>query len=44
MVTRQLARSVKPLKSIMPAAWSKPYIPAFKKAFDFYCIHTGEGC
>uniref|UniRef100_A0A383WBH3 Very-long-chain 3-oxoacyl-CoA synthase n=1 Tax=Tetradesmus obliquus TaxID=3088 RepID=A0A383WBH3_TETOB len=41
MVTRQLARSVKPLKSIMPAAWSKPYIPAFKKAFDFYCIHTG---
>lgn len=40
-ITRQLARKVKPLKGVMPAAWTKPYIPDFTKAFDFYCIHTG---
>eukprot|EP00879_Flechtneria_rotunda_P000401 GHRR01000495.1.p1 GENE.GHRR01000495.1~~GHRR01000495.1.p1 ORF type:complete len:487 (+),score=167.61 GHRR01000495.1:833-2293(+) len=41
MATRQLAKAVKPLKKIMPKSWTKPYIPDFKKAFDFYCIHTG---
>jgi 3-ketoacyl-CoA synthase len=38
---RLLARQAKPLARMMPRAWLAPYTPNFRKAFDYYCIHTG---
>ena len=34
-------RSIPALKGKLPASWTKPYIPDFRKAFDHFCIHTG---
>jgi len=39
--SRQLCRRSKALAQLLPVPWTRPYTPNFKKAFDFYCIHTG---
>lgn len=40
-LVRQACRHSKPLSQALPVSWTRPYMPDFKKAFDFYCIHTG---
>jgi 3-ketoacyl-CoA synthase len=40
-VVRQACKHSKALSQSLPVAWTRPYTPDFKKAFDFYCIHTG---
>jgi 3-ketoacyl-CoA synthase len=40
-LARQACRHSKPLAQALPVSWTRPYTPDFKKAFDFYCIHTG---
>jgi 3-ketoacyl-CoA synthase len=41
MIARKLAGASKPLARQMPAGWTQPYVPNFKKAFEHMCIHTG---
>jgi 3-ketoacyl-CoA synthase len=41
LVVRQLARRSKALARRLPASWTQPYVPAFSKAFNHVCIHTG---
>jgi 3-ketoacyl-CoA synthase len=42
-VARRLANSGGGLAGVLPAGLvERQYIPDFKKAFDFFCIHTGE--
>jgi len=38
---RQAVKLYKPLGAAVPQEWLKPYTPDFRKAFDFFCIHTG---
>lgn len=38
---RKVAKLYKPLAPAVPQEWLKPYTPDFRKAFDFFCIHTG---
>jgi 3-ketoacyl-CoA synthase len=38
---RAAAKLHKPLAGWVPAGWLRPYTPDFRKAFDFFCIHTG---
>jgi 3-ketoacyl-CoA synthase len=38
---RAAARLHAPLAGLVPARWLQPYVPDFRKAFDFFCIHTG---
>jgi hypothetical protein len=40
-IARAAAKQAKPLARLLPAEWLKPYTPDFRKAFSFYCIHTG---
>jgi 3-ketoacyl-CoA synthase len=43
-VARRLAKSGGVLAGVLPGGLvERQYIPDFKKAFDFFCIHTG-GC
>jgi 3-ketoacyl-CoA synthase len=39
---RMAAKRSKALAGVVPAGWLRPYVPDFTKAFDFFCIHTGE--
>jgi 3-ketoacyl-CoA synthase len=41
LVTRQLARTCRPLSGRLPAWALKPYVPNFGSAFNHMCIHTG---
>ena len=40
-LVRRACKHSKALTQALPVSWTKPYTPDFKKAFDFYCIHTG---
>jgi 3-ketoacyl-CoA synthase len=40
-IVRQACKHSKALAQALPVAWTKAYTPDFKRAFDFYCIHTG---
>jgi 3-ketoacyl-CoA synthase len=39
---RMAAKRSKALAGSVPARWLRPYVPDFTKAFDFFCIHTGQ--
>jgi hypothetical protein len=41
LVLRLAAKRSTRLSAALPAAWLRPYVPDFRKAFDFFCIHTG---
>jgi hypothetical protein len=42
-VARRLAKSGGGLAGVLPAGLvERQYVPDFKKAFGFFCIHTGE--
>eukprot|EP00878_Enallax_costatus_P021998 GHUV01023320.1.p1 GENE.GHUV01023320.1~~GHUV01023320.1.p1 ORF type:complete len:178 (+),score=56.82 GHUV01023320.1:2264-2797(+) len=38
---RQAAKACQPLSAAVPQAWLQLYTPDFRKAFDYFCIHTG---
>jgi hypothetical protein len=42
MAVRMAARSSKSVAQALPASWQKQYVPDFRKAFDYFCIHTGD--
>jgi 3-ketoacyl-CoA synthase len=41
MVVRKAAKSSKGITQSLPTAWQQQYVPDFRKAFDYFCIHTG---
>jgi 3-ketoacyl-CoA synthase len=41
MLLRKAAKANKQLAAAAPAGWLEPYTPDFKKAFNYFCIHTG---
>jgi 3-ketoacyl-CoA synthase len=41
MAVRKVAKASKRLAAALPASWQQQYVPDFRKAFDFFCIHTG---
>lgn len=41
MVVRKAAKGNKKIAQALPESWQKQYVPDFRKAFDFFCIHTG---
>lgn len=40
-LVRMAAKSSKRVAQTVPESWQKQYVPDFRKAFDFFCIHTG---
>ena len=42
MAVRMAAKSSKSVAQALPASWQKQYVPDFRKAFDYFCIHTGN--
>jgi 3-ketoacyl-CoA synthase len=38
---RMAAKNSKRVAQTLPASWQEQYVPDFRKAFDFFCIHTG---
>eukprot|EP00882_Tetradesmus_deserticola_P006257 GHRQ01006585.1.p2 GENE.GHRQ01006585.1~~GHRQ01006585.1.p2 ORF type:complete len:321 (+),score=147.63 GHRQ01006585.1:1207-2169(+) len=41
LAVRKAAKLQPALAKHLPARWLQPYTPDFRKAFDYYCIHTG---
>lgn len=41
MLVRKVAKGNKTVARAVPQSWLQPYVPDFRRAFDFFCIHTG---
>lgn len=41
MLVRKVAKGNKAVSRAVPQSWLQPYVPDFRRAFDFFCIHTG---